>query len=270
MTAVLGIDAAWTARNDSGYALVEKIGGAWRLKVAASDIRAFSRKCGGVCEDEGLSEALHCAKRSLGGRKPDLIAVDMPMSRTEIIGRRVSDIGVSKRFGAAKCATHSPSAERPGKISGSFRAACEAEGYELIAAEGSLPSLSLAEIYPHPALLALLDAKARIPYKVGKTKTYWPRAAAEMRRESVLASLRNIIRALDEVIVGVSGCVAPLLTGAKGFAGLKPAEDMIDAIVSAWVGMMILEGRAEAIGDKDSAIWIPRPMGPMAALAGVA
>jgi hypothetical protein len=33
---------------------------------------------------------------------------------------------------------------------------------------------------------------------------------------------------------------------------------MIDAIVSAWVGTMILEGAAEAIGDQDSAVWIPR------------
>ena len=102
MTAVLGIDAAWTAKNASGYALVEKFGGRWRLRAAAANLPAFSRKCGLDCNEEGLSQGLSCAMRSLGGGKPDLIAVDMPMSRKDIVGRRKSDIDVSKRFGAAK------------------------------------------------------------------------------------------------------------------------------------------------------------------------
>jgi predicted RNase H-like nuclease len=267
MTAVLGIDAAWTAKNASGYALAEKFGGRWRLRAAASSLRAFSRKCGLDCNEDGLSQGLSCAMRSLGG-KPDLIAVDMPMSRVDIVGRRKSDIEISKRFAAAKCATHSPSAERPGKVSGPFRAACEVEGYELIVSDERLPRLSLAEVYPHPALLRLMNAKERLPYKVGKTKIYWRDATAETRRLSVLHSLKNIVEALDGIIAGVSACVEPALAGAEGFAALKPAEDMIDAIVSAWVGTTILEGRAEAFGDKDSAIWIPRPL--QSALAGVA
>jgi predicted RNase H-like nuclease len=267
MTAVLGIDAAWTAKNASGYALAEKFGGRWRLRAAASNLRVFARKCGCDCDQEGLRQALPCAMRSLGGGKPDLIAVDMPMSRVDIVGRRKSDIEVSKRFAAAKCATHSPSAERPGKISAPFRAACEAQGYELIVSE-RLPALSLAEVYPHPALLRLMNAKERLPYKVGKTKTYWRNATPETRRSSVLLSLKSIVEALDEVIGGVSACVEPALAVVESFAALKPAEDLIDAIVSAWVGTTILEGRAAPFGDKDSAIWIPRPLEP--ALAGVA
>jgi predicted RNase H-like nuclease len=268
MTAILGIDAAWTAKNASGYAPVEKFGGRWRLRAAAPNLGAFSRKCGLDCNEEGLSQALHCAMRSLGGGKPDLIAVDMPMSRMDIVGRRQSDIEVSRRFAAAKCATHSPSAERPGKISELFRAACGEAGYELIVSDERLPPLSLAEVYPHPALLRLMSARERLPYKVGKTKTYWRDATPEARRLSVLLSLKNIVEALDGIIAGVSTCVEPALADAEGFAALKPAEDMIDAIVSAWVGTTILEGRAEAFGDKDSAIWIPRPLLP--ALAGVA
>src|ERR1700744_5002567 len=270
MTAVLGIDAAWTAENAGGHALVEKCKGRCLWGAAAPNLHGFARKCGLDCHEEGLSQALHCAMRVLGGRKPDLIAVDMPMSRIDIVGRRVSDIGVSKRFGAAKCATHSPSAERPGKISGPFRAPCEAQGYELLVLGKELPAFSLAEVYPHPALLRLMNAEERLRYKVGKTKIYWPKASAEERRQAVLTSLRSIVEALDGIISNVSEYVEPAFAATKGFAALKPAEDMIDAIVSAWIGTTILEGRAEAFGDMDSAIWIPRPLKPATALAGAA
>jgi predicted RNase H-like nuclease len=260
MTAVLGVDAAWTAKNASGYALVEKIGGAWRLKAAAPDGDEFSRRCGLNEKGQGIAQALRCAKHVLNDRLPDLVAVDMPLSRQEITGRRASDIGVSKRFGAAKCSTHSPSAERPGKVSGPFRAACQAVGYEHIVAAGRLPALSLAEVYPHPALLRLMGARSRVPYKVGKTKTYWPEASPEKRRAAVLDSLRNIAEALETVIVGVKREVVPRLEGTKSLASLKPAEDMIDAIICAWIGATILESAAEPIGDIDSAIWIPLPL----------
>jgi predicted RNase H-like nuclease len=260
MTAVLGVDAAWTAKNASGYALVENIGGAWRLIAAAPNGEEFSLRCGLSEKGQRIAPALHAAKHVLKDRLPDLIAVDMPLSKKEITGRRASDLGVSKRFGAAKCATHSPSAERPGKISGPFRIACEAKGYELIVAAGPLPPLSLAEVYPHPALLRLTGARERVPYKVGKTKTYWPKASPEKRCAAVLDSLGNIVAALEAFIIGVKREVAPRLEGTKGFAPLKPAEDMIDAIICAWIGATILEGAAEPIGDEDSAIWIPLPL----------
>jgi hypothetical protein len=215
MTAVLGVDAAWTAKNASGYALAEKIGGAWRLIAAAPNGEEFSRRCGFGGKGQGIAQALRCAKHVLNDRLPDLIAVDMPLSRQEITGRRASDLGVSKRFGAAKCATHSPSAERPGKVSGPFRIACEAKGYELIVVADPLPPLSLAEVYPHPALLRLMGARERVPYKVGKTKTYWPQASPEKRRAAVLDSLRNIVEALEAFIIGVKREVAPRLEGTK-------------------------------------------------------
>lgn len=268
MAAVLGVDAAWTAKNASGYALIQKSGGGWRLSAAAPDLPAFARECGLAGAGPGMDGAIDCAKHVLG-RLPNLIAVDMPLSKKEIVGRRASDIGVSRRFGAAKCATHSPSAERPGKVSCAFRAACEKAGYALIVASGALPALSLAEVYPHPALLRLMGADERIPYKTGKSKIYWPQASASERLERVTRSLRAIAGALDNVIAGVQSGVAPLIADARSFAGLKPVEDMLDAIVCAWIGATILAGEAQPIGDEDSAIWIPDPLTP-AALAGAA
>ena len=259
MAAVLGIDAAWTERNASGYALVEEIEGRWRLKAAAPDIAAFAEECGLPYEEGGAGFALRCAERKLGGRLPEIVAVDMPLSRLPITGRRASDLGVSRRFGAPKCATHSPSADRPGIVSGKLHAACKARGYSLLTARRPEEGRWLAEVYPHPALLRLMGAEERLPYKVNKTLTYWPNKTPQERLARVKLSLRGIVERLDEEIDGVVATIdrAFDLEGAERFSVLKPLEDTIDAIVAAWVGITILQGAAEPIGDADSAIWIP-------------
>ena len=98
MAAVLGIDAAWTERNASGFALIEQEDGRWRLTAAAPDLQAFCEACGLTRrEGQGASFALACAESALDGRLPDLVAVDMPLSRQPIGGRRASDLSVSRR-----------------------------------------------------------------------------------------------------------------------------------------------------------------------------
>jgi len=257
MTAVLGIDAAWTAANDSGFALIEEISGRWRLIAAASSLRNLA----GACDleppkDCGLGFGVVCAKRLLGGRLPDVIAIDMPLSLQPITGRRKSDIAVSSAFGAAKCSTHSPSAERPGKISQPLHKELKDKGYLLKTLTSPAHPLTLAEIYPHPALLRLMPAKQRVPYKVSKTKKYWPDASAEERLQRVREELRKIVNRLEAVIAGVMPAVD--VDQSQNFTALKPVEDMIDAIVSAWVGTTILGGAAQGYGDGISTIWIPR------------
>ena len=56
------------------------------------------------------------AARELAKREVDLVAIDMPVSNARITGRRRADNRVSEVFGGRNCATHSPSAERPGKM----------------------------------------------------------------------------------------------------------------------------------------------------------
>jgi predicted RNase H-like nuclease len=40
-------------------------------------------------------------------------------------------------------------------------------------------------------------------------------------------------------------------------ARLKPYEDALDALVSAWIGLEYLAGRATALGDEQAAVWVP-------------
>jgi predicted RNase H-like nuclease len=257
--AVLGIDAAWTERNPSGFALIDNGVGPWRLGAAAPNLREFADKCGLSDEEgQGANFALRCAEKLIG-RLPDLVAVDMPLSNRPIEGRRTSDIAVSRRFGAAKCATHSPSAERPGQVGFRLHEDCKARGYQLITSAPADSGRSLAEIYPHPALLRLMKVDVRLRYKIGKTGIYWPGRPSEERLSLVKRELCSIVAALDQVVVGAQQAIHGRFDfdGAKTFSALKPAEDTIDAIISAWIGTTILENAAEAFGDEDSAIWVP-------------
>jgi predicted RNase H-like nuclease len=265
MRSVLGIDAAWTETQPSGVALVEEISSGWRLVAVATSYARFHALAGGPeagrpsgsrPEAKSLVEA--CER--LMGRPPDVVAIDMPLSLEPIVGRRASDLAVSRAYGAKKCATHSPSAERPGKISDALREAFADCGYRLqTAAHPSPPYLdtpALIEVYPHPALVELTGATERLRYKISRANKYWPALKPAERRENLLEAWTEIAAALEPQIEGVTAGLPALGAIASGL-DLKAHEDALDGVVCAWVGVCALEGTAAAFGDANSAIWIP-------------
>lgn len=85
MTTILGIDAAWTATQPSGVAVVSSTACNWRLIFAGSsyrhllaqaeeDLISTSRPSGSVAE----AAALLAAAGKIAGAPVDLVAVDMP------------------------------------------------------------------------------------------------------------------------------------------------------------------------------------------------
>jgi len=238
---VLGIDAAWTETHLSGVAAVVEEDGRWRLKRAAESYEEF-------CKSREPADLLQAAKEAC---KADIcvVAVDMPLSRLPIEGRRASDIGVSKEYGSKWAATHSPSKARPGKVSDELRAGFEANGFPLRTED--FEGRGLIEVYPHPALIEFMRAEKRLPYKEGKRASYWKNQSRDERREKLLGVWRTIVNALEREITGVQEAMQLPPPGLKAF------EDKLDAIICAAVGVAVLEGRARTIGDEDSAIWIP-------------
>jgi predicted RNase H-like nuclease len=115
---------------------------------------------------------------------------------------------------------------------------------------------ALLEVYPHPALLRLLGARYRLPYKVGNRRKYWPDAAPDERLARVLQQLDEIRCALQREIDGVPLDVPPLADIASE-TSLKAIEDTLDALICGWVGIRYLAGRCRAYGDDTAAIWIP-------------
>jgi predicted RNase H-like nuclease len=257
---VLGIDAAWTARAPSGVALIKGEGTGWRCLAAAPSYASFLalERDGSIDWNAKLvggepdPSALLAKSRQLAGAEVDVIAMDLPLSMEPIVARRASDDLVSKEFGGRHCGTHSPSAERPGKISDDLRSTLDALGYPL-ACKPTRPGTrpALLEVYPHIALLQLLNEKCRLAYKTSKVRTYWPEQSPLARRAKLLNVWNQIHAALSAHISGFS--FTPPATGT--FSGLKRYEDVLDALICAWVGAEYLSGRAIAYGDDQSAIW---------------
>jgi predicted RNase H-like nuclease len=261
--AVLGIDAAWTTTQPSGVALVVHDGKGWRLEMACASYDHFLAWSNGIsltdrprgCAPDIIA-LITAVERRLGVR-PDLIAMDMPLAKGPIIGRREADNAVSRAYGARHCGTHSPSAERPGPISDQLRAAAEQAGYRLLIDQVVLPGL--AEVYPHPALVELLRADKRLPYKVSRAASYWPELTGVARWSALRGQWAHIVAALDGV---VSGCcqLLPIPPEETRAMDRKAFEDMLDAVICGWIGACMIDGKARGYGAGDAAIWVPTPL----------
>lgn len=264
MPSLLGIDAAWTLKQPSGVALVAGEPGSWRLIAAESSYQRFlagadrgqeaeERPSGGLPD----AAALLSAAKALTGAPVDVVAIDMPLALSPITARRVSDNAVTRAYGARWCGTHSPNATRPGRISDELRAGFEAAGYRLQTSSFNAPGL--IEVYPHPALVELAREEKRLPYKAANARKYWRDKTPDERRVMLLEQWAKIVRLLEEQIGDVETMLPRLEPAQRGWQ-LKAYEDVLDAVVCAWVAACVMEGRAQYFGDADSSIWIPSPM----------
>ena len=180
MKVVLGIDAAWTKGEPSGCAVVVSSRTDWQCLGVAPSYHAFlslsdgqtvpwqtGRFVGGAPDVKALLAAAH----KLAGAPVDVVAIDMPVATVPIAGRREADNFISAAFGGQGCSTHSPSASRPGPLGEFLSDEFKRAGYSIAhAAEAAGMPMRLVEVYPHPALLALLNCQFRVPYKVGKSR----------------------------------------------------------------------------------------------------
>ena len=266
---VLGIDAAWTAHQPSGIALVQNTATGWRCLAVAPSYKAFIAQASNQTWDSEQKAtgsrpdpaALLQASQQLAGTGVSCISVDMPLATTPITRRRAADTAISSRFGPKGCAVHSPSAERPGAIADQLRADFAALGYPLHTNGNEQAAPALIECYPHVALLALLTRDYRVQYKVSRSGKYWKskRPSRQQRIEWLLKEFQNIKAGLDEHINGIPEFI-PKPSEVTTLASLKPVEDMIDGLICAWVGIEHLEGRTVGLGDHTAAIWIPQQL----------
>ena len=266
---VLGIDAAWTAHQPSGIALVQRTKAGWGCLALAPSYEAFIAQASGQPWDPEQKAtgsrpnpaALLQASRQLAGAEVSCVSVDMPLATTPITNRRAADTAIASRFGPKGCAVHSPSAERPGAIADQLRERFAHFGVALHTTTPARQGPTLIECYPHVALLALLNRNYRVPYKVSRSAQYWkaerPPIAERVKR--LLAEFTAIHQALSQRI---SAIPLTLLQPHEvtTLSSLKPVEDMLDALICAWIGIEHLEGRTVGLGDATAAIWVPQAL----------
>ncbi len=266
MTVILGIDAAWTLTQPSGVALVAESQDAWRVLRVAPSYEAFltSAETGAVDwaarrfrGSRPRVADLLAAARAIAGSAVDLITLDMPVSRVAFSGRRAADAAVSRAFGAHGCSTHSPTAQRPGSLSADLMEVLHEAGYPLATTCEVCGTLERTlEVYPHPALLRLLDRDYRLPYKVGKSRRYWPDTDVLTRIALLLDQFKDIDHTLTSVF-GDTGLEIPEADEVRTLTALKRYEDAIDALICGWVGARYTDRSATAYGDETAAIWVP-------------
>jgi predicted RNase H-like nuclease len=243
---VLGLDAAWTPHHATGCAVVAGAPGRWTCLAACSSYDEFFQTA-------GSSGALEAAQ-ALAGSLPDVVSVDMPLSITAITSRRACDNAISRAFGAYGCGVHSSTPERPGRVSADLMRTLSEAGYELAVCGSPVRSRQVIEVYPHIAVMRLLDADYRVPYKVARARKYWPGDTPAMRIGKVRAELGRILGALNDRISGIRLELPPASAGATQ---LKRFEDALDGVICAWIGAMYLQGCCRPYGDDTAAIWAP-------------
>jgi predicted RNase H-like nuclease len=180
VAAILGIDAAWTEDGSSGVALLKNDSSGWICIAAERSYADFIGRAGLASqEDKGPlpdtmpnPNALRAAARKLlGGDKVEIVAVDIPVSKVPISGRRAADNKISSEFGANWCGTHSPSSKRPGDVGTRISEGFCKLGYPLATAETpACDKPKLIEVFPHVALLRMLGVSSRVPYQGRKVQ----------------------------------------------------------------------------------------------------
>ena len=266
---VLGIDAAWTAHQPSGIALVQNTGSGWSCLAVAPSYEAFIAQASGQPWDPQQKAtgsrpnpaALLKASQQLAGAEVSCVSVDMPLATTPITRRRAADTAISSRFGPKGCAVHSPSTERPGAIADQLRTDFAALGYRLHTNGSEQSAPALIECYPHVALLALLKRDYRVPYKVSRSGRYWKaeKLTCSERIERLLEQFQAIKTGLNQHMSGIPDFI-PAPYEVSTLASLKSVEDMLDGLICAWIGIEHLEGRTVGLGDDTAAIWVPQQL----------
>jgi predicted RNase H-like nuclease len=240
--------------------LVAQAQAGWRLVAAEASYqhfydRAEGRPSGRPIASRPRPSALLASAMRLCGRPVDLIAIDIPLAHGPITGRRRSDDEVSRAYGARDFETLSPSVARPGLIGRELKKGFRIAGYPLLTEAAEPPGV--IEVCPHPALLELTGAAKRMPYEATKARSYWGWATPAQRHDLMRRERDQIKSLLQHEIAGVEAALPPPDPQAR-IGELKAYENMLDAVICAWVGVRALEGGAIPFGDANSAIWVPK------------
>lgn len=240
-TIIMGWDAAWTPQGSGAWCVVRAERGKHQL------LRWETTPRGAEAMKQRLQNVLQTYN-------PDLIAMDMPIATTKISGYREADRETTRAFSRYGCPVHSPTPTRPGAWGEICLEVARSYGFQVLTGNGK-SSRSIAEVYPHTAILEMLQLSYRFPYKVTRARTFWPALSPEEARGRCLNHLKILFDRLgtDIALPDWEDIRPPL----RPLAELKAFEDKIDALVCAWAGFHIHSRHFIPYGNEEAAIWNP-------------
>ena len=214
----VGIDRAWGERAATGLAVVDQTGTLVHLSRATTD--------------DSIAKALgdHLAGDVLVG-------IDAPLVVTNETGNRPCEAALNHDFSRFDAGTHPANTGKP-EFSGVPRGARLAAslGLPLDPAPGA--RRGAIEVYPHAALVALFRLGRTLKYKQRSTRPFPVVHSETLRLVSLLEGLGQASPPLHLKASADWQALVAAVTAARRKSDLRRVEDMIDAVVCAYVAML--------------------------------
>lgn len=237
----IGVDLAWGARGRTGLAALTPRG-----ELVAMDT---------VRSDDEIVQWLDAHAPG-----PCMVAFDAPLIVRNATGMRDCERLVSQRFGARNASCYPSNLANRNFTDGgrAFRLAAE-RGLDT-GLRNSQPRRAI-EVYPHAALVSLFDLPTVIRYKRGRGRSVADRRVELLRLMSLVASLRDGDPPLLVAENAEWATAHAAVTSASRPMHLNAVEDAVDAVVCAYIALLILRvpERVEVFGTEAAgAIIVPR------------
>ncbi len=213
----VGVDLAWGQRKPTGLAALDDDGRLVHISSVKTDdeIRsALAPYVDGAC----------------------LVAIDAPLIVRNAAGNRPAEAALNRDFAKFHAGAHPSNMGKP-EFSTTPRGALLATALKLDMNPASRRRRRAIEVYPHPATVSLFGLGRSLKYKDKSGRS--------------VAELRSELRRLMELLEGLAGSRTPLqvshnegwkslvaeVESAERKSDLRWAEDQVDAVVCAYVGL---------------------------------
>ncbi|WP_275694986.1 DUF429 domain-containing protein [Nocardioides sp. CFH 31398] len=220
---VVGVDLAWGERNPTGVARLDDEGGL--LDVASVRTDAEVASAAAIAADE------EC-----------VVGIDAPLLVTNPTGNRPAETALNRDFRAFQAGAH-PSNTGLAVFAAGPRGGRLAHALGLVpwpTGDGATPRRRAVEVYPHAASVALFRLPRTLKYK--------------QKQGRDLDLLRSELLRLTTLLEGLEDAAVPLrlrgrdcweglvgaVTSASRKSHLRLAEDQVDAVLCAYVALLVV------------------------------
>lgn len=213
----VGVDLAWGPRNRTGLAVLDEDGALLDLAARRSD-----------------DDVLAWLRAWTEG--PCLVAIDAPVIVTNPTGRRRCEAELGAVFARHQAGPHPSNTARPHMAAGT-RALRLADALGLDVDPTSPARRRAIEVYPHPATIALFGLATTVKYKHKRGRDLDLLRGESLRLVGLVESLEQTDPPLHVRDHPTWAAIREAVSGATRKVDLKAVEDMVDAVLCAYIGL---------------------------------